>query len=169
MSDFLTGKALRRALRKKKKEPPRLEQILGKYFLVEIISIIEIVAQRSYALCYCYKYSVCSPHEYYPPHSTFGNQYFCCESCQVWTYFCDFFLDNRAADDARHLIRVAIDIFERRNKIIENVGRASEYFDIKLKYTFFVGCFIEDDRKSLTELVDPYELFVNYNANSKDA
>ena len=161
MSDFLTSVALRRALREPKKEQPRLEQILGKYFLVEIINIIELVAQRSYSICYCFKYSGCSPHQYYPPHSTFGNQYFCCESCQLWTDYCDFFLNNRVANDARYLFKVVTDIFERKNKIIENVEVASELFKVRCQYTFFIGCFIQDDRKSLAELVDPYELF-NY-------
>ena len=82
MNDFLTSMALRRALKEYNNEPPRLKQILGKYFLVEIINIIEVVSQKSYHLCYCFKYSGCSQCKYYVPHSDFGNQYFCCKSCQ---------------------------------------------------------------------------------------
>ena len=149
--------ALRRALKEHKNEPPRLEEILGKYFLVEIINIIEVVSQKSYHLCYCFKYSGCSQYKYYVPHS--GNQYFCCESCQLWTDYCDFFFNNRVTKDASCMCKIAIDIFQRKDKIIKNVEVASQLFKVKVEYTFFVGCFIQEDRKSLTDLVDAHELF----------
>ena len=151
--------ALIRALREHKNEPLKLEQILGKYFLVEIINIIEVVSQKSYHLCYCFKYSGCSQYEYYVPHSVFGNQYFCCESCQLWTDYCGFFLNNSVTKDARCMYKIAADIFQRKNKIIKNINVASQLLKVKVKYTFFVDWFIQEDHKSLADLVDAHELF----------
>ena len=66
---------------------------------------------------------------------------------------------HQFSSDARYLCKVAIDLFERKNKIIENVDVASQLLKVRCQYTFFIGCFIQDDCKSLAELVDTYELF----------
>ena len=154
MDAFLTDIAVRRLLRTKKDYPPRLEKIIGKFLIIEILNIIEVVTQMSHCLCYCYKFSGCAPHDYYP------DQYFACESCQLWSNFCAYSLEQKSSKDVKHLLKIATDIFERRKKIIEKVdGQSADFFNIAYKCTFFVGCFIEDNQ-TLNDVVDAHELFL---------
>ena len=154
MDAFLTETALKRLLRSKKDYPPILEQIVGKYLIIEIINIIEIVPQKSYSLCYCHKFSGCAPHFY-------SDNYYMCEVCQLCTNFCPYVLECKLAKDARYVIKIAADIFKRRQVIIQNINeRHRAFFDIAYQYTFFMSCAI-GETATLTDLIDPYRLFNN--------
>ena len=60
-----------------------------------------------------------------------------CEVCQLCTDFCPYVLEKKLAKDARYVIKIAADIFRRRQTIIENVDeRYRSFFDIAYQYTF---------------------------------
>ena len=61
MDEILTAAAV---LKVKRNYPARLEQIVGKYLLTRVISIVEYNSQRFYSLCYCHRFSGCAPHHF---------------------------------------------------------------------------------------------------------
>ena len=114
MDAFLTETALKRLLRGKKDYPPTLEQIVGKYIILEIINIIKVVSQKSYSLCYCNKLFGCAPHFY-------SDNYYMCEVCQLCTYFCPYVLVRKLSKDTRNIRKIATNIFKRRKLYLKTL------------------------------------------------
>ena len=149
MDEILTAAAINAMLKEKKNYPARLEQIVGKYLLASVISIVEYNSQRSYSLCYCHKFSGCAPHH-------FCNKYYACEVCQMCTDYCP---NISFSNNFKSFIRFVKDILNRSIIIMQNIDKKEQRdtYNIKYKYLF---TYFNENQKAINDLIDEYLLFV---------
>ena len=95
MDAFLVVRAL---LRNKRFKPPTLQQLAGKKMILFILNIIEIIRDKSYLICYCFKFFGCALHFY-------SNNFYVCDVCQLYTDYCSYFVEKRIAKDIKYLIK----------------------------------------------------------------
>ena len=124
--------------------PARLEQIAAKHLLLRVLDIIECNKQNAIVLCYCHKYSGCAPEWCF--------KFYCCEVCQMHT---DFHNDIEFHNDFRLFVKVVLDIFSRRDKILHQIASCPTLYNLEFKHhlTNYYSCFDEI-------LIDEHLLFV---------
>ena len=149
MDEILTAAAINAVLKVKRNYPVRLEQIVGKYLLTRVISIVEYNSQRSYSLCYCHKFSGCAPHH-------FCNKYYACEVCRMCTNYSP---NISFSNNFKSFIRFVKDILNRSIIIMQNIDKKEQRDPYNIKYKYFFTYFNEDG-KVINDSTDEYLLFV---------
>ena len=139
-----TNFTLARMLLTRSNSPARLEQIVAKHLLLRVLNIIEYNNQNVIILCYCHKYSGCAPEWCF--------KFYFCEVCQMHTGFNN---DIEFHNDFRQFVRVVLDIFSRRDKILQQIISCPTLYDREYKHYLLNNnnCFDEI-------LIDEYLLFV---------
>ena len=123
--------------------PARLEQIVAKHLLLRVLNIVEYSNQNAINLCYCHKFSGCAPEWCF--------KFYCCEVCQMHT---DFYHDIEFHNNFHLFVKVARDIFSRRDRIFQEIF-SSNLYNLKFRHHFsnYLNCFD-------VILIDEHLLFV---------
>ena len=104
MDSFLVERVL---LRNRRQKPPTLQQLASKKIILFILNILEIIHDKSYLICYCFKFSGCAPHFY-------SDNFYVCDVCQLFTSYCPYSVEKRVAKNIKCLIKCYRDITLRK-------------------------------------------------------
>ena len=146
---FLVERVL---LRNRRQKPPTLQQLTGKKIILFTLNILEIIHDKSYLICYCFKFSGCAPH-------FCSDNFYACDVCQLFTDYCPYSVEKRIAKNIKYLIKCYRDITLRKNEIFKNIDESQVcFFNNEYGYKYLIGNIAQTFY--LDYFIDPYELFV---------